>query len=86
MKLNQDFIFHSVGDETVLVPTGDASFHGLIRGNKTLHAILTCLEKETTEEEMLCSLKEKYDGDEAAIRSDLNNVLSQLRSIGAIDE
>ena len=49
MKLNHNFIVHNTGDETLLVPTAEAPFHGLIQGNKTLEFILNCLQEDTTE-------------------------------------
>ena len=86
MKLKNEFIVHNVGDETLLVPTADASFHGLVQGNKTVDTILRCLQEDTTEEKILDSLKEKYDGDEADMRADIADVIKRLRAIGAIDE
>lgn len=86
MKLKNEFIVHNVGDETLLVPTADASFHGLVQGNKTVDTILSCLKEDTTEEKILDSLKEKYDGDEEDMRADIADVIKRLRAIGAIDE
>ncbi len=86
MKLKNEFIVHNVGDETLLVPTADASFHGLVQGNKTVDTILNCLKEDTTEEKILDSLKEKYDGDEEDMRADIADVIKRLRAIGAIDE
>lgn len=86
MKLKNEFIVHNIGDETLLVPTADASFHGLVQGNKTVDTILSCLKEDTTEEKILDSLKEKYDGDEEDMRADISDVIKRLRAIGAIDE
>ncbi len=86
MKLKNEFIVHNIGDETLLVPTAEASFHGLVQGNKTVDTILSCLKEDTTEEKILDSLKEKYDGDEADMRTDIADVIKRLRAIGAIDE
>ena len=86
MKLNDEFILHSLDGETLLVPTGSAAFHGLVQGNKTVDVILNCLLKDTTEEEILAVMKEKFDGDEADMRADISDVIAQLRAIGAIDD
>ncbi|WP_316630917.1 PqqD family protein [uncultured Ruminococcus sp.] len=86
MKLKNEFIVHNIGDETLLVPTAEASFHGLVQGNKTVDTILSCLKEDTTEEKILDSLKEKYDGDEEDMRADIADVIKRLRAIGAIDE
>ena len=47
MKLKKEFITHETGTETLLVPTGSAAFAGLVKGNKTLGAILSLLREET---------------------------------------
>ena len=50
MKLNSNFIKHTIDDQTVVVPTAGADFHGLVQGNKSVEVILECLENDTTEE------------------------------------
>lgn len=51
MKLNKNFVSHNSGGVTVLIPVGSsADFSGVVKGNKTLGAILDCLKEETTEE------------------------------------
>ena len=86
MKLNENFIVYNTGKDTLLVPTGGADFHGLVQGNKSVDTILNCLLSETTEEDIVKAMLEKYDGDEADIRADVADILAKLRSIGAIDE
>ena len=53
MKLNKDFLLHNLGEETVLVPTGKAEFSGIVRGNKTLGAVLELLKTDTTEAQII---------------------------------
>lgn len=86
MKLNENFIVHKIGDETLLVPTGAADFRGLAQGNRTVDVILNCLLSDTDEESIVKALMDRFDGDEADIREDVAGILGQLRSIGAIDE
>ncbi len=86
MKLNKEFIKHTMDGQTVLVPTAQAPFHGLIQGNRTVGVILDCLLSDTTEEEIVRALSERFDGDEAVIREDVSDTLRQLMEIGAIDE
>lgn len=86
MKLNEHFFKHNMDGQTLLVPTAEASFHGLVQGNKSVEVILDCLSRGTTEEEILKAMQERFQGDEEAMREDIADVLSQLRSIGAIDE
>ena len=86
MKLNKDFLFHTLGEESVLVPTGNAAFSGIVRGNKTLGAVLELLQNETTEEKLVASMKERYDAPDGVIERDVKETLVKLREIGALDE
>jgi hypothetical protein len=86
MKLNKDFLLHNTGSESILVPTGNAGFSGVVRGNKTLGAVLELLKKETTEAEIITALKSRFDAPEGAIEKDVAKALAELRRIGALDE
>lgn len=86
MKLKNEYITHDTGTESLLVPTGRASFSGLVKGNKTLGVILALLKTETTEAEIMSALKSRYDAPEGAIERDVAKALSELRKIGALDE
>lgn len=86
MKLNEEFIVHNLGEETLLVPTGKADFHGLVQGNKTVDVILNCLLHDTTLDAIVAVLKDKFDGSEDEMRADVEDVVAQLRAIGAIDD
>ena len=86
MRLKSEFIPHETGKESLLIPVGGAGFSGLVKGNKTLGAILELLEKDTTEERIIVAMKERFDASEEMIASDVRKALSELRRIGAIDE
>ena len=86
MKLKKEFIAHDTGAESLLVPTGGAGFSGLVKGNKTLGAILNALKQDTTEVEIVGALKARFDAPEEIIARDVKKALSELRKIGAIDE
>ena len=86
MKLNNDFIIHTIGNETMLVPTGKAEWDGLVRGNKTLGAVLELLKKDTSEAEIIAAMKARFDAPEDIIVRDVNKALTELRKIGALDE
>ena len=86
MKLNKDFLLHNSGSESILVPTGNAGFSGVVRGNKTLGAVLELLKEETTEAEIITALKSRFDAPEGAIEKDVAKALAELRRIGALDE
>ena len=86
MKLKSDFITHNINDETLLVPVGNASFHGIVRGNPTLGAIVALLEKDTTEEAVVDAMCREYDAPRETIVADVHRVVEKLREIGAIEE
>ena len=86
MKLNRDFLLHNTGGESLLVPTGKAEFSGVVRGNRTLGAILELLKDDITEEGVVAAMKDRFDAPEDTIASDVQKVLSELRGIGALDE
>ena len=85
MKLNNDFLAHDMGKETILVPTARAAFSGVVHGNATLGAILELLKSETSEEAVVKALCERFDGPEEQIAQDVRKALDGLRGIGAID-
>ena len=86
MKLKKEFITHDTGSESLLVPAGNAPFAGLVRGNRTMGAMLELLKRDTTEAEMVRALTARFDAPEEAIRADVEKLLSGLRNIRALDE
>ena len=85
MKLNKNFLVHTTGNDTVVVPTADAGFSGVIKGNETLGAILDLLKKDTTEENMIESMLKVYNAPRDIIENDVKTTISRLKEIGAID-
>ncbi len=85
MKLNKNFLVHTTGNDTVVVPTGDAGFSGVVKGNETLGAILEFLKKDTTEESIIESMINEYDAPREIIEKDVKTTISRLKEIGAID-
>ena len=86
MKLNKAFITHDDGNQKLLVSTGASKFSGLVRSNETAGFIISCLEKDTTEAEIVAKMQKKYDGPKDAMERDVQKVIAQLRKIGAIDD
>ena len=85
MKLKQTFIPHDTGTETLLVPTGKAGFSGLVKGNKTLGAILELLKQDTTEAGIIAAMCARFDAPAETIARDVRKALAELRRIGALD-
>lgn len=85
MKLKPYFIAHNSSNESYLVPTSGAEFSGVVKGNKTLGAIIDLLKEETTREKVIEKMKERFEAPEGAIERDVDRVISQLQKIGALD-
>lgn len=85
MKLKKSFMTHNADGEHILIDT-DGTFSGIVRSNETAAFIVECLKKETTEEEIVNALCEKYDAPRAVIALDVKKIMENLRSVGALDE
>lgn len=86
MKIRSSFIRHDSDGESMLIPTGDADFSGIVKGNTTLGAIIDLMTEDTTEEEVVSAMRKRFDAPEGVIERDVGLVISKLRSIGALDE
>jgi hypothetical protein len=86
MRLTDGFITHETDGEQIMVSAGDVSFAGLVRSNKTAAFIVDCLKTETTKEQIVDAMAEKYDASKDVMARDVEIILGKLRSIGALDE
>jgi hypothetical protein len=85
MRIKSNFIAHNSSDESYLVPTSGAEFSGIVKGNKTLGAIIELLKEETTRDQVIAAMKERYDAPDGAIEKDVDRVISELQKIGALE-
>ncbi|MBR1455886.1 MAG: PqqD family protein [Oscillospiraceae bacterium] len=85
MKLNERFIVHTAGGESILVPVGGAGFSGVVKGNETFGAVLEALREDCTEADIVRALCARFDAPEDVIARDVRRALDGLRGIGAID-
>lgn len=86
MRIRPEFIATNVAASTVLVPTGEANFRGVVRGNKTFAAIVELLSEDTTEEEIVEAMSTRFDAPKSVIEADVSHALAQLRTIDALEE
>ena len=86
MKLKKDFILRNSDEGAILVPIGESAFSGIVRGNKTVGAMLELLKEGTTEAAIVDALKSRFDAPEGAIEEDIQRIIAQLREIGALEE
>jgi len=85
MKINSGFIAHNDGEDKLLVSTGATKFSGLVRSNPTAGFIIECLEQDTTEDEIVEKMQQKWEVSDEIARRDVRKIVEQLRGIGAID-
>ena len=79
---------HTVGNEHMMVATGEAAkvFNGLVRNNTTANCILEQLLQETTMEEIVTRICDKYEASEEVVMADVNREIEEIRKAGFLDE
>ena len=85
MKLKTEFITYESDGEQLMVSC-DSSFTGLVRSNCTAAFIVDCLKTDTTEQEIVERMLERYDAPRDVIARDVARIVEQLRAIHALDE
>lgn len=86
MKLCDDFVTETVDNEHIMVATNSKRFSGLVRSNKTAAFIIEQLKTDITREDIIQIMLQKYDAPRSAVERDVDMVLTNLRSIGALNE
>ena len=88
MKLRDGFITYATDEEQIMVAAGSAAayFHGMVRSNRSAAFIIDCLMQDTTQEQIVNAMVEKYDAPREKIQADVERILESLRGIGALDE
>lgn len=86
MKLAFTFEHVDMGDETVSVPVGKGSeqVHGVLKLNKEGKEILDMLSSDTTEQDIINTLAEKYTTNKQTIATYVKKVISTLNEEGLI--
>ena len=80
MKLNENYILKTIAGSPVVVPVGDAvdNIKGMITLNGPAETIWKCLESGMEFEEILSTLKAKYDAPEVLLKNDLTAFVEKL--------
>ncbi len=80
MKIKENYMLRQVADTFVVVPIGAevANFNGMINLNGVGAFLWRTLESETTFEELLITMMNEYEVDEATAKKDLSVFISQL--------
>lgn len=85
MRLKDTFITHDSDGEQILIDV-TSSFAGVVRSNKTAAFIVECLKKDTTREQIVAAMYEKYDAPKEVLQKDVDKIIEKLRGIGALEE
>ena len=85
MKLKDSYITHNSDGEQILLDTS-SSFSGLIRSNKTAALIVDCLKEDTTLEEIVDTMFEKFDAPKDVIKKDVEAIIEKLKAVGTLEE
>ena len=86
MKLKSSFITHDIDGKQVMIDIDRNGFSGMVRSNATAAYIVDQLKSETTRDEILDKMSERYEAPRDVMGRDLDDILAQLRKIGALEE
>ncbi|MBO5492255.1 MAG: PqqD family protein [Pyramidobacter sp.] len=86
MKLKDGMILHDVGGEHVMVASEQIPFNGIVRNNGTANFILHCMLTETTEDEIVEAVLNKYDAPREKVVNDVRRLVQTLKEVGFLDE
>lgn len=86
MKLKKEFVTQEIDGEQIMVSVGNSGFCGLVRSNASAAFIVDCLKEDTTKEEIVQAMLERYDASPEIIEKSVAEILSTLEKIGALDE
>ncbi len=85
MRLKKCFVAHDAGGMSVLVPTGDSDWAGIVQGNATLGVMLGLLREGATRDSLVAALHERFDDPEGAIEGDVDWLIGELTKIDALE-
>lgn len=80
MKIKEEYVLKTVGNQTIVVPTGKEAvrFQGMITLNKTAKFLFSLLKEEQTEDTLVQKLIENYEIDEVRARTDVLSFIKLL--------
>lgn len=87
MKIKNGFIMRSINNVNVVVPVGEsAGFSAMITLNGSGAFLWKLLETDTTTENLVAQLLQKYDIDESTAKKDVAAFVEKARSAGILEE
>lgn len=88
MKIKEGFVVRTLGEKTLVVPTGEASksFHGMIELNDTGAFIWDLVSKGLDEGDIAKKFAEKYNVDETTALNDTKEIIEKMKNAGVIED
>ena len=83
MKLKDNFITQDINNTQMMIDVG-SDFHGIVKSNATAAYIINQLKTDTTIDDIVHKMLDKYEVDEDTLRKDIENIIAKLNSIGAL--
>lgn len=84
MKIKEGFVLRDIGNQTVVVATGEASqdFYGMIKLNQTGKLIWEGISDGLSEELIISKLLDKYDVDKNKAEFDVRQMIDKMDKAG----
>lgn len=86
MKIKDIFEEELIGTDKVMVSLDNNVLNGIVRANETASYIISRLKQDTTEDNIVFSICEKYNVDIELARKGVVKILSQLRELNLLEE
>ncbi|MEQ8174746.1 MAG: PqqD family protein [Syntrophomonadaceae bacterium] len=88
MKIKKDYLLREIAGVHIVVPVGERviDFKGMMTLNDSGCFIWKCLSDNITYEQLLSSILDEYEIEEATARTDLDEFLNTARENGVLDE
>ena len=86
MKIKDIFEEELIGTDKVMVSLDNNVLNGIVRANETASYIISCLKQDTTEDNIVFSICEKYNVGIELARKGVVKILSQLRELNLLEE
>ena len=84
MKIKEGFVLRDIGNQTVVVATGEASqdFYGMIKLNQSGKIIWEGISDGLSEELIISKLLDKYDVDKNKAEFDVRQMIDKMDKAG----
>jgi hypothetical protein len=88
MRIKSGFIIREIAGSPVVIPIGERviDYKGMMLPNETGAFLWRKLQNDATFEQLLQSVLDEYDVDEATASADIEEFLNEMRSVGALEE